>query len=580
MWIYALQENVNSWYQSLEQLSTLGNKEFELEIDKNSQFIFEYFERSLISGEYIRNEEFQKYLEQIEQKISQLQQLSTNLSEDGLVYFQNFIQTIRTAVLKIKLFTIYVLMSQTQDQIIYESSKVNQPIIVLKNFNDLLNRFDKHLEICKIDHSLTANKTTFHSLLNIKRDISLFHDPLSTLFREKCHFLLKKIAYRLQEAKLKYKILEDETVVELDFHSTDLDNLSSINTALERYYYEGDWQNSTIHKGFLKSVKQTFKSNESSVNDFLIQLQFGFKYYKDVIKSTYKINELYSIFTKFVKSINSIEFDKDVYNLAHCYFGNYKLSSYISLSDQVSKKEIEECLQEIISLHHEYEIPNFFPFKKACQFYLAQITELFKNEPELKLKELNNYISQVEKYFIEYRERLEICSEKRFLQFRLPLAESGAHGLLEEEDIFIYVYSGHVVPLNYISENENFLKIQSEIIKFKSMYEIACHMKKSKDDIDYIKSQVEKSERSSIEILGIFSAVVLFAFGSLDIFNKTSSIEEAILFSVFFAFSLITFVLAIWFVTRQTLAKIRLIHWVIAAVIFVLWAILLFKFLL
>lgn len=68
--------------------------------------------------------------------------------------------------------------------------------------------------------------------------------------------------------------------------------------------------------------------------------------------------------------------------------------------------------------------------------------------------------------------------------------------------------------------------------------------------IEKNRRSIENSEKKNIEILSIFSAIVLFSFGEIQMFQRLEG-NEIFKFSLLFAYSLIMFVLVIWLITRD-----------------------------
>ena len=91
---------------------------------------------------------------------------------------------------------------------------------------------------------------------------------------------------------------------------------------------------------------------------------------------------------------------------------------------------------------------------------------------------------------------------------------------------------------------------------------LACAFafKKSKPRID-IKNRMEKADRRSIEILGIFAAIVLFSAGGIQIFRfENITIVDAFKFMLCFSYSLVLFIFLIWLITRENIRSVTWIH--------------------
>lgn len=84
-------------------------------------------------------------------------------------------------------------------------------------------------------------------------------------------------------------------------------------------------------------------------------------------------------------------------------------------------------------------------------------------------------------------------------------------------------------------------------------------MNKTKEEIEVLKSDIVDTEKKQIEILGIFSTMVLFVAGNIQIFTKVTSFATGLHFMFIFALCLSLFVLLIWIVSKSSEEKIN--HW-------------------
>ncbi len=536
--------------------------DLEYHIERNIRDTFRSLHSSLLSGEYFLTENFDEVLTEFQRTVNHLQDHSTLIPKETSNNYECFVQVIKKAYSLYNSLYLHVLTSKTPyDKIIYET--VLSDPFTLTHFSSEIKDFEYHINLTKIDHFISSEHSIVEQLMSIRMNLR-GDEPIRKLIIEKCDFLLKKVFIRVQETKIVYKNIHQGKVEDFQA-STSLNNLASLLPNVFDQKSELDW--SSKIKVFEREIKQI-----SYENIDLRRFQSAFFYFKSNLKYVERARGIFEVFQKIKQSSvdQSNDHDRLVFDLAECYFSNQILNMYLSSSKDVDSKDKEDWIDLVLELHEEREIPNFYPYKKICQYRLKILGELFAGEPETKLVEIQKQLTKVKVAVQKLKDTIFLCKEKNFIQFRLPLKDTK----IKVNEIDLFVFSGNSIPINYQEEGLTLSKIEAEYMKYSSMYEVVSHMKRSRDVIDDIKSVVEKSERSSIEILGIFSAIIVFSFGSLDIFNKAATVKDAILFSTFFAHSLISFVVAIWFVTRQSLARIRLIHWCIAAFMFVSWLIL------
>src|SRR5690606_28075665 len=91
-----------------------------------------------------------------------------------------------------------------------------------------------------------------------------------------------------------------------------------------------------------------------------------------------------------------------------------------------------------------------------------------------------------------------------------------------------------------------------------------------------IRKEVEKIDRRAIEIIGGFSAIVLFDSGRIQIFSIDGIIiTDGLNWMLLFSYSLILFIFLIWLITRDGLAikGLSVIHWAFLGGLILLWAV-------
>jgi hypothetical protein len=105
--------------------------------------------------------------------------------------------------------------------------------------------------------------------------------------------------------------------------------------------------------------------------------------------------------------------------------------------------------------------------------------------------------------------------------------------------------------------------LRTELLKIKALFELHVSLKKDVSEIYTIKEKLAESDKRHIEILSIFAAIVMFVSNEVQMFSNLKNVKDAVIFTLFFAFSLGLFVMLIWFVTRPTtvnLKKLPLTH--------------------
>ena len=75
--------------------------------------------------------------------------------------------------------------------------------------------------------------------------------------------------------------------------------------------------------------------------------------------------------------------------------------------------------------------------------------------------------------------------------------------------------------------------------------------KKVKDDLTKFDEKIEKRDTKTIELMGLFTAIIAFVIGSIPTFQYLKNIFDVGIFFVVFATSLISFLLVLLFITGR-----------------------------
>src|SRR5690606_35696696 len=108
-----------------------------------------------------------------------------------------------------------------------------------------------------------------------------------------------------------------------------------------------------------------------------------------------------------------------------------------------------------------------------------------------------------------------------------------------------FIASSFVLPPSTKKMEKQFNELK---IRYNSLLSNIQSIKAVKNELDKIENidneiiQIKNRELKSIEILGIFSGIIAFIFGSISSYSFIKTPYQAILFTSSFAFSLIFFI--------------------------------------
>ena len=124
--------------------------------------------------------------------------------------------------------------------------------------------------------------------------------------------------------------------------------------------------------------------------------------------------------------------------------------------------------------------------------------------------------------------------------------------LYKELSIRLFIPSSFTRPIEYKILSDEIMEYKSKIVFFRNKLELL----KEKDDIERIKQEIAKSERKYIEILGVFTAVITFLFGTIDFFSTAKKSADIIYPSIAIGLILLLFSSSIYFLTIPRLDKL------------------------
>jgi hypothetical protein len=543
------------------------------------QQFYEKLNLSILNGEYIDIETSVSYLDRITLLIDAIPQ-SIELPE-GLQPIQNqlssnllfnFVNPIKNSIRDYKSFLHGLKrdLRYSENALLFEAVSINQAFSFAQpqfpfdsaKLNHLLNL---NIKLAKADHSLSVKKDVLNDLIFIKNDLernsSNVLKPIENILSDKCNFLLKKILYRFQEDSKNYLYafdFEDKELQPEDLHIVCYTEFDKIMVA----HYEKTTNHASQRKKWLEDVYE--KMGDGGTLNFK-DYHVAIKEYKDEIKNSAQVENLNEKFREHYskQAANTLinPFDKRALHITANYMLNNEFSFILDQPD-ANFNTIETKYKEIKNLQAQTRIKNFFPYIKFAG-YLDRKIELQFKLTDVDCDKVRPVIEKFENAVKDSYKAYEWCKEKNFIAFQPPTEECKVTYAHEGITYSLFIASSFVLPLNYekilIELNEFTRKLE----KFKTLLEVHENLKSEKAIIIELRENIEKNDRRSIEILGIFSAIVLFASSSVQIFSiKDIHFRDALKFMLCFSYSLTVFIFLVWLITRENIKGVTRVHWI------------------
>lgn len=524
--------------------------------------LFEFFNLSVISGEYIKNNSAAEEINLIIAKVELASEIEiednlaatnyfseqilnsfTNPIIAGLRHYLAFISFIQRRSTKVNSAVLFDIYTESERKLIF------RPELDFK-VEERKEVFLFNLELAREDHTIAVDKDTLESLLLIKHSLKQIElkEWYHTILEQKCNYLIYKIIYRYEQDEKNY--LYAYNFKNLEIKKDDLEcGIFKDYKSITESHYEERIKKTPFYNSRIEEFYRRYSDNETIR---FIDFHAVIKCYKDDNNSIEQLKNLFeNVFMpkyEVNKKGNSLKFDTRANEICYNYFYNNLLSLRIDFN-KLNDENIEEEIEKIRNLQDSIHVKNYFPFYKLLIFLSDRISILF-SQPNLNYGLIRSLMSNYESCLKYCLRNFDLCQEIQFLAFQLPYEECIVNKNIDGVQIDIFLASSFVLPLNYSKLQNEIEEFKENLLKFRTMLAIQEGIKIDKDKMEHIRKLIDQTDKRSIEILSIFSAIVLFVLGDIQIFTKLNTFDEALKFMLVFAFSLCLFVLLIWFITR------------------------------
>jgi len=531
-------------FQSKEEEIKSKKLEFELMIDQNFIELYELLNKSIIQGEYTYKN-FVGELSSIRTKIKKgLVQIgiSNNFFYNALQNFKiatdEYSRFAREFVLKINNNQIFLFYSQLSRYELNTSTLIKDWFYITEN----------NLNICCVDINFSVKPEKLNLLLNIYYQFNIgflnsyinqsssYNETVQLIF-QKTSFLLFKIRMRILLEKVEIMENDPSSIQSflLNLNDQKLDSLElnfnvfddyckhilkhyEINTygSRERFNYEKD-------KDFINIRLNKLQFDKLEKLDFIKFHKF-IKYYKDYAKKVTPINDYLTNFDELLNKINNDSLNKyDSYALD--VFFQYLQNNILSLKiEQFSFSQFSELKEELLNIESSQFntrlVHNYFPFYKFLYSYAIKYLEHYLNltykGAYVDLDEVKNNIAFIESKLNTAISYFDWCNERDFSHIQLPYEASTVsytYAKPNNEKINVFLFSSLFLPTNYEKIGDNLLLYKNSIVRLKNKLD-------DFSDMESIRNEIKSYSNKSIEILAIFTAVVVFTLSSVQVLSS------------------------------------------------------------
>ncbi|KGO84645.1 hypothetical protein Q765_20520 [Flavobacterium rivuli WB 3.3-2 = DSM 21788] len=551
--INSIAENNNSHY---EERLLLKKDIFFQQSDDYIKDIYKLLNYSLLIGEYIYNVNIKTELEGIEDRLSTTLNLTNSFHLELQTKISEFISAVKIGCSSYKIFIKRIENEYSLDKVEYLFSSDQQ---IRREFNkSTLSKYSENLwrylvnniDLSFYDHFFSSENRQFEGLYTIEKVIEeldiLEFVKVTKVIKFKISYLEHKWKARKQQenpSAIHYSI--DGNTNTLEEYQSDNSKLIDWSKLIDSHYeLFNNWKHETQ-----KRIKAIKNSELSTLNT--IQIHQLIKYNKDVHRNYQKLKEISSHLLKKQSDVNTNFYDKYALNIISNYALNNAFSSYIEKTDNIY--DIKEEYNKTKRLL-KGEINNFFLDYKYLNVLINILSK--KSEEVTNLQFLDEYEklitdecgNKLDEYFLSK----EWSKTNNNYIFLLPFSECqvpiDSFNIDELPNIFIA--SSFILPAVNNQIDKQYIEIKQKFKSLSFQIDSIKRIRKDLEDIKDLKSEIEKRDFKSIEIISIFTAIITFVLSSIPAFKFVESVWQSLLFMLSLASALGIFIILILFSTR------------------------------
>lgn len=290
-------------------------------------------------------------------------------------------------------------------------------------------------------------------------------------------------------------------------------------------HYDGN-KDSFVRKQCEDLLKKDFDLYNATAREYHALI----KYHKDITKNVDFLENIVSAIDYRRKKNNNI-----IWEINYSYAKNNKFSLFVESCED--KYKLIEQYNYLKNDDKNY----FLQFKTLNKALLLLEKEISDSS---KVRDVHFFIkNDLSSIYNAYKNNMEWSLEHSYkMLYRLPYKEC----MIDN----IYIYSGFMLPPPNKEAYDNYEQIKRKYETLLITIESLSKITPIADNVKELNDKIKKTEVRSVELIGLFTAVIAFIMGGIQGFAFVKSISTALAFLAVFATSLISFLLALLLITR------------------------------
>lgn len=320
-----------------------------------------------------------------------------------------------------------------------------------------------------------------------------------------------------------------------------------------------------LSNGWVQNLSENYLKNKSvQIDNTNNRILHGrIKYFKDCSTNIILLekvrNSLYLLFTEVTDGNQNSAFDS--YALAINL--NYAINNELSVlcdNKNAALIEVEKKYRLAQSIQSETGIKNFFPHYKFLNFLVTRIDKVIQDNKALdEIEECNKIFKLSEEAIREYENSVKWTRRNYPYAFQLSFNEC----FYQLDNFKLFIASSYILPLPKEKYIEEFETLRRSFYEKKPSIAVLTNIDYKLKENESMLDEIRNREARTMEILGIFTAIISFVAASIQSFAIIKSPQQAFSFMLALSTSFASFVLLILMVFRGSTKVKKSIGWII-----------------
>lgn len=435
-----------------------------------------------------------------------------------------------------------------------------------------------NINIAHFDHFLTPSHEDFERMLELSDSLTseklLGGNKYSLILKQKCDFLICKWIVRRQH-------LNESPILFVKDNSEEEITTNDFKNQIFPYWRKYIETHYELVINWRTEVRKDFDiiKHQKVISDLsLKELHRLTKYYKDIAKSYENLKEIREELERRSRDTNLTKDFYYTYAVTLVYVINNEFSLLLEQNSSSKEQDAEALYSRILQIQESNGIKNFFAQYKYLGYLVGILEELhLKKQAKDYIGNSRKIIDKCEEIFKVYQSNVAWSESNYNYVYQLPFKEC----LIPlENDVLkeLFIASSFLLPLSKEKYKKEFEENRNRVTRMSSAIEIFENLEGDLSKLSKLSEEIQNKETRTMEILGIFTALISFVAASLPTFKFINSPLQASLFILALGSSFAGFVILLLVVFRG-IDKLnefkRPIGWFIAFTL-IFWSLLVF----